>query len=62
MGQNFCLQYMCGLWVPKNAEFYIDFKNINLPYWQNAPKKLFQENLVFLWKIEKYPNFHFIFK
>jgi hypothetical protein len=25
-------------WVSKNAEFCVDFKNINLYWWQNAPK------------------------
>jgi hypothetical protein len=26
-------------WVSKDAELYADLKNINLPYWQNAPKR-----------------------
>jgi hypothetical protein len=33
--------------VSKDAEFYVDFKNINLPLWQNAPKKkLFLKNML----------------
>jgi hypothetical protein len=32
------------LWVSKDAEFNVDSKNINLPLWQNAPKKLFRKN------------------
>jgi hypothetical protein len=30
-------------WVSKDTEFDVDFKNINLPLWQNAPKKVIQE-------------------
>jgi hypothetical protein len=34
-------------WVSKDAEFYVDFKNIKLPWWQNAPKKkLFLKNML----------------
>jgi hypothetical protein len=29
------------LWISKYAEFYVDFKNIYLPLWQNAPKKIY---------------------
>jgi hypothetical protein len=28
--------------VSKEAEYYVDFKNINLPQRQNAPKKVIQ--------------------
>jgi hypothetical protein len=35
------LQYM-GLWVLKDAEFKIDFKNINLPCEKIHLKKLFK--------------------
>jgi hypothetical protein len=27
-------------WVSQNQEFYADFKNVNIPLWQNAPKKV----------------------
>jgi hypothetical protein len=27
----------------KDAEFYVGFKQISLPYWQNAPNKLFSK-------------------
>jgi hypothetical protein len=30
-------------WVSKDAECYVDFKNINLPLWQNAPKKVIKD-------------------
>jgi hypothetical protein len=33
---------MWGKWVSKEAEFNVDFKIINLPYLQNAPKKVIQ--------------------
>jgi hypothetical protein len=36
--QNFFL-IIWGLWVSKDAEFNVDSKNINLLWWQNAPKK-----------------------
>jgi hypothetical protein len=29
------------MWVSKEAEIYVDFKNVNLPKLQNAPKKIF---------------------
>jgi hypothetical protein len=29
-----------GIWTSwASKEFYVDFKNINLPLWQNAPKE-----------------------
>jgi hypothetical protein len=31
---------MWGIWVLKDAEFYADFKNIDLPLWQNAHEKV----------------------
>jgi hypothetical protein len=37
-GQKICFT-MWAWWVSKDTEFYVDFKNINLPLWQNAPKK-----------------------
>jgi hypothetical protein len=30
---------MWGIWVSKDADLNVDFKNINLYYRQNAPKK-----------------------
>jgi hypothetical protein len=33
--------------VSKNREFYADFKNANLSYWQNAPKKSWHSKTVF---------------
>jgi hypothetical protein len=30
-------------WVSKDLEFYVDFTNINFPWWQNEPKKLFKK-------------------
>jgi hypothetical protein len=35
-------------WVSKDAELYVDFKNINLPFWQNAPKEVIQEKRISL--------------
>jgi hypothetical protein len=35
---------MMTLWVSKDSEFYFGFKNINLPWWQNASKKLLQKH------------------
>jgi hypothetical protein len=32
---------MSTLWVYKRRRILVDFKNINLLKWQNAPKKLF---------------------
>jgi hypothetical protein len=32
--------------VSKNSEFYVDFKNINLPLWQNAPKKRYSRTKI----------------
>jgi hypothetical protein len=37
-GQKF-FPIIWGLCISKDAEFNVDFKNINLPLWQNAPKK-----------------------
>jgi hypothetical protein len=36
------------LWVPKKAEFYLDFKNVNLPKKQNASKKRLFKKPLFL--------------
>jgi hypothetical protein len=36
MVQNFLFTLWTS-WVLKDAEFYVEFKNINLPLWQNAP-------------------------
>ena len=27
-------------WVSKDAEFYVEFKNVNLPLYKIAPKKI----------------------
>jgi hypothetical protein len=35
-------------WVSKDAEFYVEFKIVNSPYWQNAPKKVIQEKRISL--------------
>jgi hypothetical protein len=39
---------ICQDWeVSKNAEFYASFKNTNLPWRQNAPKKVITKNAIF---------------
>jgi hypothetical protein len=40
-----------GLWVSKDAEFNVDVKNINLPKWQNAPKKSYSRKTNFLYTV-----------
>jgi hypothetical protein len=37
-GRKFCFLKIWGIWVSKDAEFYVDFNNINLPLYENAPK------------------------
>jgi hypothetical protein len=39
-------------WVSEYAEFYIDFKSMNLPGWQNAHKKLFKDTDFRLYTID----------
>ncbi len=39
--------YRAGCRVSKNREFYANFKNANLPWWQNAPQKSYN------WKTKK---------
>jgi hypothetical protein len=34
-------------WLTKYAEFYADFKTINLPLWQNAPKKSYSRKKIY---------------
>jgi hypothetical protein len=35
-----------GSWLSKDVEFNVDFKNIKLPLWQNAPKKVIPEKRI----------------
>jgi hypothetical protein len=35
-------------WVSKDAEFYVDFKNLNLYSGQNAPKKRYSRIKIFV--------------
>jgi hypothetical protein len=35
-----------GLWVSNEAEFNVDLKNINLPLWQNTPKKVIPDKRI----------------
>jgi hypothetical protein len=35
-------------WVSKDAEFYVDSKNITLPLLQNAPKKSYSRIQIFV--------------
>jgi hypothetical protein len=32
--------------IKKKTEFYADFKNTNLPYWQNAHKKSYEPIMI----------------
>ena len=32
-------------WVSKDAEFYVEFKNVNLPLYKIAPKKIISEKI-----------------
>jgi hypothetical protein len=42
MGQKLIFNRIQSRWVSENTSFWVDFKNVNLPEWQNAPlKKLF---------------------
>jgi hypothetical protein len=43
---NFFYLTIWAWWVLKEAEFNVDFKNINLYRWQNAPKKFIKEKRI----------------
>jgi hypothetical protein len=40
---------MLALCLSKDAEFYVDFKNIQLPQRHNAPKKSYSKEVVLNW-------------
>ena len=40
--------------VSKDADFYVEFKNVNLPLYKIAPKKSYWQK-----KIGKYNKYHF---
>jgi hypothetical protein len=42
------------IWVSKDAELYVNFKNINVPLWQNAPKKVNPEKRAILGFFQKW--------
>jgi Fe2+ transport system protein B len=39
-----------GSWVPKDAEFHVDFKNIKCPLWKNVPTKIYSRIKNFLYR------------
>jgi len=52
--ENFFFR-MGTYWVSKDAEFYVEFKNVNLPLYKIAPKKIIGEKRY----VEKTTFWHF---
>jgi hypothetical protein len=46
-GPKFLSSQNGSYWVSKYPCFCVDFKNINMTLYKNAPKKIFQKNRVF---------------